>query len=242
MTYYKISFRVEHDCPYSSFSKENPDDVISHWCNWSRDVIEIHGPKGIDAGFPDRVDSLLRDLGSKVIRRTSEEQNVQVILQHCSCDALPPPTLPVIEEHECLEIQPRTYAKGWEYYQVLAFSGQDVNGLVEGLYRTGQVEIISRTVVKEDSVHDSLMVSTSSILGQLTGRQAWAMLLAFENGYYDLPRRSNAEEIALRAEVPRTSYIDHLRKAEGKVITAIIPYLRMKALELPSRKSAVTRR
>ncbi len=50
---------------------------------------------------------------------------------------------------------------------------------------------------------------------------------ALDYGYYSLPRGASAEEIARRLGVPRTSFVDHLRKAENKVMQAMASYLRL---------------
>ncbi len=227
MVYFKVAFKVRHECPYSTFSEEFPQVTISHWCNWSMDVVEILSDNLAEENIQDGIRRMFTKLGSQVIRSSNGGDKLQVILQHCSCDMLPPPTLPLIEEYECLDLQPRVYSKGWEYYQVLSFSGSDIKRLIEALSEKAAVRVISKSMISEDAVHDSLLVSASSLIGNLTRKQVWAITSAFENGYYDHPRRANAEEIAIRNGVPRTSFVDHLRKAESKIIGSVFPYLKM---------------
>jgi len=71
------------------------------------------------------------------------------------------------------------------------------------------------------------LVSTSTLFGNLTTKQRRALITALDNGYYHMPRRATAGEIAEKLRVPRTSYVDHLRKAENKVLKAVGSYLRM---------------
>src|SRR5437016_14000944 len=40
MTHYEVAFKLQHECPYNAFSTKYPSVIISHWCNWSRDVLE----------------------------------------------------------------------------------------------------------------------------------------------------------------------------------------------------------
>ena len=240
VTYYKLSFKVQHDCPYTNFTKDLPSSIISHWCNWSRDVIEIRLREQLNLETKKMIEDLLQTMGSTVIRRTSGAKNTQVILQHCSCDELPPPTLQFIETYECLEMQPKIYAGGWEHYQILSFSTKDLNALILELQKKSLVKIISKTVVSEDAIHDALLIPTSTIIGGLTEKQARSMLIAFENGYYEIPRRSTAEDVSSRSHLARTSFTDHLRKAELKIITAIVPYLKMKTSGTMSDNDTVT--
>ncbi len=229
MTHYEVAFKLQHDkCPYNSFSKAHPEVVISHWCNWSRDVLEIAGRSLREEGVQRGIRELTEALGAKIIRRTSAKSNLQVVLQHCACDKIPPPTLPVIERRNCLEIQPAIYTGGWEWYRVIAFSERDIAHLFRDLNDSCDVEVVSRRSVSEESIRDTFLLSVATLFGELTDKQAGALLRALDNGYYQLPRRLTAGEIAGRLGLPRTSFVDHLRKGENKVLRALGPYLRLK--------------
>ena len=229
MTHYEVAFKLQHeDCPYNAFSKSHPSTVISHWCNWSRDVLEIaHRDLQNDATMKLDIQELTKSLGTKILRRSYAKSNLQVVLMHCACDALPPPTLPVIEKRNCLELQPAIYAEGWEWYRVIAFSERDLKSLFKDLDDC-RVEMISRRSISDQSVRETFLLSSASLFGTLTQKQARALMTALDNGYYRIPRTSTAGEIAEVMGVPRTSFVDHLRKAENKVLQAVGPYLRLK--------------
>lgn len=229
MTYYEVDLRLQHDCPYNAFSKEYPEVTVSHWCNWSRDVLEIVGAQSEDPGLNRAIRRMLASTSAKPIRSSRAGAGVRVVLQHCACDALPPPTLPTIERRNCLNLQPMVYAKGWEWYRIVAFSDRDVQLLFRDLRRGSRVELVARRSVAEGAIHERLMVSTGALLSGLTERQARALVIALDHGYFSFPRAANTVEIAQRVGTPRTSFVDHLRKAQNKVIQAVGPYLRMRA-------------
>ena len=136
MTHYEVAFKLQHDCPYNAFSKKHPSVVISHWCNWSRDVLEIsHRDFQNDSEMKLDIQELTKSLGTKIIRRSYAKSNLQVVLMHCACDSIPPPTLPAIEKRNCLELQPAIYSEGWEWYRVIAFSERDLKNLFRDLDR-----------------------------------------------------------------------------------------------------------
>ncbi|MDA4130443.1 MAG: helix-turn-helix domain-containing protein [Thaumarchaeota archaeon] len=229
MTHYEVAFKLQHDCPYNSFSKNHPSVVISHWCNWSRDVLEIaHRDLQNDPGMKLDIQELTKSLGTKIIRRSYAKSNLQVVLMHCACDQIPPPTLPVIEKRNCLELQPAIYSEGWEWYRIIAFSERDLKNLFKDLDDYCKIEMISRRSISDESVRETFLVSSASLFGTLTQKQTKALMTALDNGYYRLPRTSTAGEIAELMGVPRTSFVDHLRKAENKVLQGIGPYLRLK--------------
>jgi predicted DNA binding protein len=235
MTHYEVSFKLQHDhCPYNQFSKTHPSVVISHWCNWSKDVLEIsHRDIQNDGVIKKEVQKLTGSLGAKIIRRSFARASVQVVFMHCACDSIPPPTLPVIEKRNCLELQPAVYSDGWEWYRVIAFSDSDLKKLFKDLDKhCSTIEVISRRSISDESVRDTFLLSTASIFGTLTGKQIRALMTALDNGYYRLPRNATAGDIAKLMGVPRTSFVDHLRKAENKVLQAVGPYLRLKPSEI----------
>src|SRR2546422_10071262 len=90
---------------------------------------------------------------------------------------------------------------------------------------------MSKRTISNKSVRETSPVSTATLLGKLTSRQLQALVMALDNGYYNIPRTATAGEIAQRLRVPRTSFVYQLRKGENKVLQAIGPYLRLKTSE-----------
>ena len=60
------------------------------------------------------------------------------------------------------------------------------------------------------------------VLATLTKRQREVVVAAKRYGYYDYPRRMNAEELAKRVGVSKATVVEHLRKAEGRLLEAIL--------------------
>ena len=106
------------------------------------------------------------------------------------------------------------YTGAWEWYRVMAFLEQDIKKLFKDLERHCEVEVTSRKSISEESVHSSLLISAGSLLSGLTEKQTRAFIAALDNGYYNLPRNASAMEIARRLGIPRSSFVDHLRKAQ----------------------------
>jgi len=78
-----------------------------------------------------------------------------------------------------------------------------------------------------------MLVSTSSLFGGLTRKQVQALVFALENGYYQVPKRVTTEEMASKLKLPRTTYEEHLRKAEGKVLRSMAPYISLGPAKSP---------
>ena len=236
MELFEVRFRLEHDCPYTRFTKANPSVEVQHWCSRESDVLEFAHPSLGRGEIELRLRALELDLGSKYVRKVALGPRRTLVVQKHSYTSMRQNVNAVIEEHNCMEVQPTVYKDGYEWYRVLAFAHSDLTGLFGALSRWGDVEVVAKERLSERSARDATTVSMRSLLGGLTQKQADALLVALSAGYYDSPRKTRTSDIAKLVRSPRTTYETHLRKAEGKVLRALLPYI-----ELVSRAPAEIR-
>ncbi len=133
-----------------------------------------------------------------------------------------------VSRHNLLYIPPVSHQAGWEHYRVVCFEARDIRRLFRELGRNGVVEVLSKKTIPDRSVTDSFTVSIGSLFAGLTEKQMDAFLMALDNGYYRIPKRSTLDQIAKFNQIPRTTYEDKVRRAESKIIQAIGPYIRMR--------------
>jgi DNA-binding CsgD family transcriptional regulator len=62
----------------------------------------------------------------------------------------------------------------------------------------------------------------ASLLSKLTPRQRQMLLTAYALGYYDVPRRISSDDLSRHLKVDKSTIVEHLRKAERKLIGSII--------------------
>jgi len=222
MTLYEVTFRLKHDCPYNGLSEQYPEAVFSHWCNNESDVLEIVSEPEAVRAIQRNVLEVTHKLGVKVQRKVVSKANQQLIVAHCGCNHYWS-TCPTIERNNCLELQPTIYRDGWEWYRVISFSESDMKRLFKELDEFCKVEVVSRSSRPEGTVKDTMLISALSLLGSLTRKQLEALNGALESGYYRVPKKVTTEGLATRFGVPRTTYEEHLRKAESKVLLAVAP-------------------
>jgi hypothetical protein len=67
-----------------------------------------------------------------------------------------------------------------------------------------------------------LNFSPISPLNQLTEKQRNVLITAYRMGYYDVPRTTSAQEIAKKLGLVDATVVEHLRKAEQRLIRQII--------------------
>jgi len=229
---FEVSFRARHECPYVRFSTKHPEVRILEWCNLKIDVLEIACP---DIETFSRIGRDLQDLlswkGGKVLRKSFFDKNLQVIVKTCRDSKIKTSISGIVESNSCLEIPPIVYHGGWEERRVIGFREADYKQLFRALNDLGAVEILQKKALAERSIRDTFAISLSSVFSRLTDRQLNALEAALEFGYYHVPKRMTAEEIARKQGVPRTTYEEHVRKAESKIFRAMAPFIRMYASE-----------
>ncbi len=59
---------------------------------------------------------------------------------------------------------------------------------------------------------------TINAFNRLTAKQKEILLHAYNNGYFDHPRKINASQLAMKIGIHKTTFLEHLHKAEKRVI------------------------
>jgi len=224
---FEVRFRLEHDCPYTRFTKANPSVGVQHWCSRESDVLEFAHPGLEHREMGLRLRTLEKELAAKHVRRVDLGSSHTLIVQKHNYSSMKQNINAVIEEHNCMEVQPTVYKDGYEWYRILAFKHSDLVRLFGALSRWADIEVVSKERLSEGLARDTATVSMRSLLGGLTKKQLDALLVALSAGYYDTPRRTRTADIAKLVRAPRTTYETHLRKAEGKVLRSLLPYIEL---------------
>jgi predicted DNA binding protein len=85
------------------------------------------------------------------------------------------------------------------------------------LHQTAMMGIRHRVVSLTDSKY-----SWESPLSRLTERQRKILIAAYSQGYYDLPRKINSEQLARQLDMGSSTLVEHLRKAERRLLTELL--------------------
>ncbi|NUB93536.1 helix-turn-helix domain-containing protein [Haloterrigena sp. SYSU A121-1] len=221
MSLYEASFRLKHECPYRKISERYPDLTIREWYLSDCQVLEI-----TSAEAP--TDELLAGIEriGTVLHEPTDDSGLHVVTQSCLC-SLEGSILERFEEHNCLYQPPTIHRQGWEHYTVIAFDEADVKALFRDLETDRDIELLSKTAITEQGIPHSMLAPVDQLFEGLTDRQLAALQLALERGYYEQPRGTSLRELASRTSVARSTYEEHLRKAENKLVANAGTYLRL---------------
>jgi hypothetical protein len=187
------------------------------WCNREYDVIELI----IDE--PDEYSAVIDEISQikGMVEKSSDLHNAHFFVKKCFCKTEDSVTR-ILDEFDLLQISPIIYRHGWEYYRVIAFRHEDLKALMETFEKRGIRYEILRKADFEGFIAGSLTLTADALFSDLTEKQMDALLTAYSNGYYSLPRRANVQDIAHKQRVSRTTYQEHLKKAENKLVASLV--------------------
>ncbi len=224
---FDVSLKLDHSLPFCSLSKLFPAVSIQRWCNLQVDILEIQCPKEEDGPkLEAALRKMLKGLGARLIRfNRYSPKNLEAVIG-CRC-ATNNSSVAIIEWAGCIPVMPVSYRSGLEYCRVLAFTNEMLNDAIKGLSRISKLEIESKSVVPRQSARGAITVPVDEFLGALTRKQLAAFMAAMQMGYYGMPKGATIDKIAEQQGMKRSTYEEHLRKAELKILQAVRPYARL---------------
>ena len=164
--------------------------------------------------------------------------NTHVITRMCSCGG-PGTVISHLNDPSLLLIPPIAYENGWEYFRLIAFKHENAKKLLAQLRENGyKVEILRKSPF-DGYIASSLALTTDALFSGLTEKQLNALLTAYAQGYFRFPRGSDLQTIASKEKIARTTFLEHLKKAENKIITALIPHIQLFRRIPQERKDAM---
>jgi len=130
-----------------------------------------------------------------------------------------------MHRYSSMPLVPYTFHNGWLRIRGISLDEKRIPAMFAKLGSVGEVQIERKSRMSSDLLRENLVLPTSALVSALTLKQAESLLAAVEMGYYRVPRAVRIEDISQAFNVPRTTYSEHVRKAESKVIGAVAPFL-----------------
>lgn len=222
MSLWEVALRASYDYPFIHLSRAVPDTPISMWCLWNRELLQVPTR---DTRVIGTVEDAIRKAGH-VVDQWVDAGAARLFLLECTC-AQYDSIWNVIEAHQCWDAPPVVYQDGWVNFRVISFEPRYPRDLYADLKTRGPAELVRKRELPLAALPTSVWANV--LFGDLTAKQSEALLTAHRFGYYTSPRSITTEHIAQSLSLGRTTFEEHLRKAENRVISALIPYLQLYA-------------
>ena len=213
--------RVHHPCPYCDLSVEFPRSLLLLWCDNRRDVFLLSAPDEPELG------ALLRTVRNRFHGRVllREGSDAIVVLPEFEW-ATPPSVTGIARRLGIFVLPPVLYSDGRETYRVLAPTRESLRRFVWPLRRLGDVELLSVTHRTGLGTVRDVPLGSMHFLEGLTDRQARSLLRAHDDGLLDVPARSRWSDSARREGLSRSTFGEHLRKGQWRLLANAYASLR----------------
>ncbi len=111
-----------------------------------------------------------------------------------------------VHEVGAFYIYPIRFSKGREICTLVFENKEDLRKMLKSLEVDWKIVRIENVNLQFD-------------LKDLTPQQLKAVNLAIEKGYFEIPKKVNLEELSEQMKLSRTTFLEHLRKAEKKILS-----------------------
>lgn len=199
-----------------------PDSKVMIWCNTNMHMYEFH------SGSEEELDELEKE--SRILQHShlifKRSRMVRMLSTECDCSSVNVST--ILQDEHCWYVQPLVFQGGKAHYRVICQDRDGIRRAVSRMSNLGyRVELTSLKDFNYVSFATEVFLSSSSLFNGLTEKQLSALADAFSQGYFDEPKQVDMDHLAERAGVSRSTYSEHLRKAEARIISNIAPLIKM---------------
>lgn len=230
----EVVLKVTHDCPFGNISRKFPSLRMFTWCNREHEIIEVIVEKQEEYSAVMEELSKIEKMG--LVTASSDRHKAHIITKTCSCTE-DNSVVRNIDAFDLLHVSPVVYDQGWEYYRLITFRHEDLRKLMQRLEEKGFVFDVVRKVPFDGFIASSLTLTADALFSDLTEKQMDALLTAYNHGYYRLPRKNDVQTIASKRRVARTTFQEHLKKAENKLVVSLVPYIQLYKQASPEKRA-----
>ncbi|MFX0086690.1 MAG: helix-turn-helix domain-containing protein [Candidatus Hodarchaeota archaeon] len=219
----ELRIKIKHNSPHLAFSKSVLKQEIFGYCNSKFDILMIHGE--FNGEMLEKANKIYINTPNWKVITVGNPVTISYISMKCLCDKT---INSQIQQQGGISIYPIRYLDGWGHFQIVCLDNSDLSSVVEILQSYPMMKIISIKELDSNGMFPSQMVSIPEITNNLTSHQLLILIRAFEQGYYEIPRKIRTQDLAEEFQVSRYAVEKSLRKAENNLFTALMPYLLLK--------------
>jgi len=223
---HEATFRIAGDGTYAA-ATAGTDASVELWCNDHCDLLYVQG---------DAIEEVLTHVNDTIGIRDRLRRPEEVVIVTAEClkrregENGDRGEERVIERylarHDCLLVPPLRYVAGAKCCRVLALDPAALTACYRDLLNDGFAVTVETKREIEAIGHDAPLLTPGGVLPTLSPRQRETLNIAHDRGYYEIPRETTTTEIAEAVGIERRTAEEHLRRAENKLIAALIEYIR----------------
>lgn len=215
---YEATLRITGHSSYAEATR-GTSATIDLWCNDHCDLLHVSREPAVD------VDQEVENAVGVRERLETHEETV-LVTDNCLREHEDDLINPFLNRHGCLLLYPLRYESGQKICRILSISSAALTECFHDLLEADiPVTVESKREIDSAVEAERPLLAPHDIVPTLTDRQSEVLHYAFENGYYEIPRRITTEEVAAQIDVERRTAEEHLRRAENKLLASMIDFL-----------------
>ena len=208
---FEATFLIRGDVAYAE-ATANDGVRVELWCNEHCDLLHVRG----DATEAVRAEVEAAVGVADVLARGGESI---VVTEACLRPHTEGNVERYLERHDCLLLPPLRYEDGGKLVRVLTLDAANLTRFYEDVRGSFDVTVRSKREVRAVAQDRPLLAPDAPALSD---RQAEAISAAWDEGYYERPRETTTTALAAAMGVDRRTFEEHLRRAEAKVVGALV--------------------
>lgn len=210
--------KIRHDCTIGTRCRKFNCTAYSTSINsWKEGSYEFTTQRHIIEGEEENVRRFLNDLKKdKRVKNLETSKNTVFFIEKRFREKIPGS----FYTPKMFYIKPIFVdSEGFEYWELGSWDKRILTGFVKGLKAEKGIEVKIEKV-EEVKLSD---VYFPRLLPKLSEKQRRAFEIAVENGYYEFPRNIGLKGLAKAMNVSVSTFQEHLRKAEEKILPSVKP-------------------
>lgn len=218
-----VSLVAHHRCPLSGPVASLAGARATHLFHRGRSVVvELHADQREAMA---RLSSRYVSAGGELLAEDSNRRVALFRFPTCPC-CRAGRVISTIEREGHQYLPPARYGRDGERYQFLVLAGGLGRPLLDRLPANVTVSQVRAHPVRSLEFEGRLLVPIPALLSGVSDRQQQALAEAIRKGYFRIPRGVRSDQLARHLGVSRPSFDTLLRKAEGRIVERLLPYLK----------------
>jgi predicted DNA binding protein len=215
---YEATLRITGHSSYAE-ATDGTSATIDLWCNEHCDLLYVNKEPAVD--IAQNVETTVG-----VQERLETHEETILVTDECLREHEDGLINPFLDRHGCLLLYPLHYESGQKVCRILSITSSALKECFHDLVDADiPVTVESKREIGSSIKAERPLLAPHDIIPTLTDRQSGVLHCAFENGYYEIPRRITTDEIAAKIGVERRTAEEHLRRAENKLLASMIEFL-----------------
>ncbi|OLS20884.1 MAG: hypothetical protein HeimC2_35580 [Candidatus Heimdallarchaeota archaeon LC_2] len=220
---FELLIKGTREDKYIEFSKYYEGGPLYRFCSWTTDILIFpHQMTENEKTSFDRIFSnTLKD--SKILN----EEDINFVVKKC-VHKFERSLVVAIQKKGGLVSYPIKVEKGYEFLQITCIDNLVMKNVLNVLNNKTKYQVLSISELGIDGLLRLQQLDIQDLLSDITDKQLKVLISANELGYYNIPRKIYAKDLARKFKISEYGLQKLLRQAENRIMKKLRYYFYFK--------------